>query len=67
MGRLTPDRIDVTTMSDSEPRYIYTYDGEVVWSESKSGDIKCEYCGLYGELGRCEGCGAPNSPAKESR
>jgi hypothetical protein len=23
---------------------------------------KCEYCGLYGDLGRCDGCGAPNKP-----
>lgn len=23
---------------------------------------KCEYCGRYGELGQCEGCGAPNRP-----
>lgn len=23
---------------------------------------KCEYCGRYGPLGSCEGCGAPNRP-----
>ena len=23
---------------------------------------KCEYCGRYGPLGSCEGCGAPNQP-----
>jgi len=23
---------------------------------------RCDYCGLYGDLGRCEGCGAPNEP-----
>jgi hypothetical protein len=26
--------------------------------------IRCEYCGLYGHLGRCEGCGAPNQPSR---
>lgn len=23
---------------------------------------KCDYCGLHGPLGRCDGCGAPNRP-----
>jgi hypothetical protein len=23
---------------------------------------KCAYCGLYGKLGSCDGCGAPNEP-----
>lgn len=23
---------------------------------------RCLYCGLFGELGRCQGCGAPNVP-----
>lgn len=23
---------------------------------------KCSYCGLYGYLGQCQGCGAPNRP-----
>jgi len=23
---------------------------------------KCGYCGLYGQLGPCRGCGAPNQP-----
>lgn len=23
---------------------------------------RCAYCGRYGPLGRCEGCGAPNAP-----
>lgn len=26
-----------------------------------AGKNKCLYCGLYGELGRCAGCGAPNT------
>ncbi len=25
---------------------------------------KCPYCGLYGTLGRCVGCGAPNRPVR---
>lgn len=25
---------------------------------------KCEYCGRYGKLGQCEGCGAANKPAE---
>jgi hypothetical protein len=24
---------------------------------------QCEYCGRFGVLGQCEGCGAPNAPA----
>lgn len=24
---------------------------------------RCAYCGRYGPLGACEGCGAPNRPA----
>lgn len=23
---------------------------------------RCDYCGRYGTLGSCEGCGAPNRP-----
>lgn len=26
--------------------------------------VRCEYCGRYGPLGSCEGCGAPNRPAE---
>jgi hypothetical protein len=29
--------------------------------------VKCEYCGRYGPLGACEGCGAPNRPDKPMR
>jgi hypothetical protein len=25
---------------------------------------KCEYCGRYGPLGPCEGCGAPTRPVR---
>jgi hypothetical protein len=25
---------------------------------------RCSYCGLYGALGRCDGCGAPNNPTQ---
>jgi hypothetical protein len=25
---------------------------------------KCDYCGRYGALGSCEGCGAPNRPTR---
>jgi hypothetical protein len=25
---------------------------------------RCAYCGLFGALGRCEGCGAPNNPTQ---
>lgn len=31
-------------------------------SSMRSGSAKCEYCGRYGALGSCEGCGAPNVP-----
>lgn len=24
--------------------------------------VRCEYCGGYGPIGRCEGCGAPLAP-----
>lgn len=24
---------------------------------------KCAYCGRFGPLGKCDGCGAPNEPA----
>lgn len=27
-----------------------------------SAPAKCDYCGRYGPLGSCEGCGAPNVP-----
>lgn len=25
---------------------------------------KCRYCGRYGSLGSCAGCGAPNTPVR---
>jgi hypothetical protein len=28
---------------------------------------KCAYCGLYGALGHCRGCGAPNAPVHARR
>lgn len=28
------------------------------------GPFQCGYCGRYGQPGACEGCGAPNAPAK---
>ncbi len=28
--------------------------------------FKCAYCSRYGQPGICEGCGAPNMPAKVS-
>jgi hypothetical protein len=27
---------------------------------------KCAYCGRYGALGQCAGCGAPNAPVRVS-
>lgn len=30
---------------------------------SRDEPVKCDYCGRYGALGQCEGCGAPNKPA----
>lgn len=27
-------------------------------------NAKCEYCGTYGDLGKCVSCGAPNAPAE---
>lgn len=26
---------------------------------------KCAYCGLYGRLGKCDGCGANNQPINQ--
>ncbi len=26
---------------------------------------RCDYCGRYGALGSCEGCGAPNRPTAD--
>lgn len=31
------------------------------------GAAKCAYCGRYGDLGACAGCGAPNAPAVNCR
>ena len=28
---------------------------------------KCDYCGRYGTVGACEGCGAPNVPVEQER
>lgn len=28
---------------------------------------RCAYCGLYGSLGHCAGCGAPNEPVEAKR
>jgi hypothetical protein len=43
--------------------------GEVVLNREKPRAIadacaqaKCDYCGRFGQLGSCEGCGAPNKP-----
>lgn len=30
------------------------------------GQAKCAYCGRYGPLGSCLGCGAPNKPVTPS-
>lgn len=27
---------------------------------------KCDYCGRYGEIGSCDGCGSPNRPVSQS-
>lgn len=59
MGRITPERIEVTTFGDTKRRYIDALPEEPL-------GIKCDYCGLYGKLGRCEGCGAPNRPLAKS-
>lgn len=32
------------------------------WYTTTRSSAKCEYCGRYGELGQCQGCGAPNRP-----
>ncbi len=31
------------------------------------GQARCEYCGRYGALGSCLGCGAPNRPVNPFR
>lgn len=35
-----------------------------VRSEQMSEEAKCEYCGTFGEVGRCMSCGAPNRPCR---
>jgi hypothetical protein len=53
MGRITPDRPFILGP------------GEIVSYLPAQAAAKCGYCGLYGELGRCIGCGAPNTPVHE--
>jgi hypothetical protein len=38
-----------------------------VRTPAPAGVARCAYCGLYGPLGRCVGCGAPNEPAPVRR
>jgi len=38
-----------------------SYLGREAWPEPSR--VKCEYCGVYSTLGRCDSCGAPNKPA----
>ena len=40
------------------PPPIFMYSNQS-WIKSQA---KCEYCGTYGDLGKCENCGAPNRP-----
>lgn len=66
-------QFDVTTHSDVGNKYILgykdTYEAQgppkAVHPIVRTPAAKCSYCGLHGKLGRCEGCGAPNSPVKE--
>ncbi len=43
---------------------INSYVQEVHWTSTSHTSAQCDYCGLYGMLGRCEGCGAPNKPVE---
>lgn len=29
-------------------------------------EVQCAYCGRYGALGSCQGCGAPNAPVSKA-
>jgi len=47
---------------EANERYVYVeYRGRGFWDGLPA---RCAYCGRYGPLGSCEGCGAPNAPAR---
>ncbi len=39
------------------------YAGAAFVDREACAPAKCAYCGRYGALGQCLGCGAPNAPA----
>jgi hypothetical protein len=45
--------------------------GDVYYCQPRRRDtapvVKCDYCGRYGPLGICEGCGAPTRPEPSAR
>lgn len=52
MGRVTPDP-SIFSIAQS-------YCAGAWNAEPRT--ARCEYCGRYGSLGSCDGCGAPNKP-----
>lgn len=59
MGRLTPDR-------PKTRKPLFTPPGQGAPADACA-QAKCGYCGRFGPLGSCEGCGAPNKPVQQPR
>jgi hypothetical protein len=66
---LPPD-VRVEHVDDVTPRWGDTnhHCGPARISHGQAASVaaRCEYCGLYGPLGRCSGCGAPNRPRNDT-
>jgi len=49
------------------PNVVYCSTSSMAHSEPgvfTAHPARCEYCGRYGALGRCDGCGANNAPLR---
>lgn len=64
-GPMKRVQLDTTTHGPGKAEYI---EGVVDSRPDDShpghpvtGDARCEYCGLWGKRGRCNGCGAPHA------
>lgn len=49
-------------VSDFYSTWAYTSWSSTQVSDTRPAQARCAYCGRYGTLGRCEGCGANNEP-----
>lgn len=58
LSRRLQEQID----AQGPPKRIKPIVPAVKGPQDPCAQVKCAYCGRYGALGQCQGCGAPNRP-----